>query len=136
MILSLTLPCATAHIFATVHIFVVGNIFINDRPLVKRQAVWFDLNEPYKEISPNTTMKLFSTFIRNKKLPICSKCVHFIEHKNNYPYDPIPSDKLYGRCNQFGEVDLVTGLIEYDFASICRNNDNKCGKFASHYVAK
>ena len=55
MILSLTLPCATAHIFATVHVFVVGSIFINDRPLVKREAVWFDLTEIYKEIVPNIT---------------------------------------------------------------------------------
>lgn len=29
-------------------------------------------------------------FIRNKALPICLNCLHFIEHKNNYPYDPIP----------------------------------------------
>jgi hypothetical protein len=31
-----------AHTFATAHIFVVGHIFI-DKPLVKREAVWFDL---------------------------------------------------------------------------------------------
>ena len=29
-------------------------------------------------------------FIRNKELPICSKCLHFIEHTNNYPYDSAP----------------------------------------------
>ena len=38
-----------AHIFATAHIFVVGSIFI-DKPLVKREAVWFDLRESYKDI--------------------------------------------------------------------------------------
>jgi len=41
-ILNLTSLCAMAHIFATAHIFVVGSIFI-DRQLVKREAVWFDL---------------------------------------------------------------------------------------------
>jgi hypothetical protein len=47
----------------------------------------------------------------NKELPICSKCVHFIEHTNNYPYDPIPSDKQYGRCKKFGEINMITGTL-------------------------
>ena len=60
---------------------------------------------------------IFSTgkiFIRNKALPICSNCLHFIEHVNNYPYDPNPSDKQYGMCKKFGEVNIITGEIEYD----------------------
>jgi hypothetical protein len=52
-ILNLTLLCAMGHIFATAHIFVVGRIFI-DR-LVKREAVWFDLNEQYKDTIPIIT---------------------------------------------------------------------------------
>jgi hypothetical protein len=70
-------------------------------------------------------------FIRNKNLPISCNCLHFIEHTNNYPYDPLPSDKTYGRCKKFGEVDFITGLIEYDFAKDCRDNINKCGKTGS-----
>ncbi len=82
-------------------------------------------------------MKRFSSiFIRNQKLPICSNCIHFIEHKNNYPYDLVPSDKLYGRCNHFGEIDVITGIVEYDFATLCRDNINKCGKYGSHYTPK
>jgi len=53
--------------------------------------------------------KKFSTkknFIRNKGLPICSNCLHFIEHTNNYPYDPITSNEKYGRCKIFGEVNV------------------------------
>lgn len=82
-------------------------------------------------------MKRFSSiFIRNQKLPICSNCIHFIEHKTNYPYDPLSSDKLYGKCKKFGEVNIVTGIYEYDFASLCRDNINKCGKYGSHYTPK
>ena len=66
-------------------------------------------------------------FIRNKALPICSNCLHFIEDTNNYPY---------GRCNKFGEVDMVTGTIKYDLASSCRLNDSKCGKFGSEFTEK
>jgi len=48
-ILNLTLLCAMAHIIATAHIFVVGRMFI-DKPLVKRDAIWFDSTEQYKNI--------------------------------------------------------------------------------------
>lgn len=77
-----------------------------------------------------------NTFISNKDLPICSNCVHFIEHTNNYPYDPIPSDKQYGRCKRFGEMNLITGTVEYEFAMNCRTNINKCGILGSEYIKK
>jgi hypothetical protein len=81
----------------------------------------------------------FSTgknFIRNEALPICSNCVHFIEHTNNYPYDPIPNNEQNGRCKKFGEINMITGSIEHDLASDCRLNNDKCGKFASEYTKK
>ena len=75
-------------------------------------------------------------FIRNKELPVCSTCVYFKEHTNNYPYDPLPSNEQYGKCTKFGEVHLVTGAIEYDLASQCRLNSNQCGTTGSEYTAK
>jgi hypothetical protein len=93
----------------------------------------------YKNVYSLLLIKKFSTetpFIRNKKLPICSECVHFIEHTNNYPYDPITSNERYGKCKKFGEVNMITGIIENDFASDCRLDNNKCGKFALEYSKK
>ena len=93
----------------------------------------------YKNVYSLLLIKKFSTempFIRNKKLPICSECLHFIEHTNNYPYDPITSNEQYGRCKKFGEVNMITGVIDNDFASDCRLDNNKCGKFASEYSKK
>jgi len=75
-------------------------------------------------------------FIRNKALPICSNCLHFIEHTNNYPYDPTPSNKQYGKCKKFAEMNLITGEIEYDLAKNCRLNISKCGNFGSEYTEK
>ena len=75
-------------------------------------------------------------FIRNKALPICSNCLHFIEHTNNYPYDPMPSNEQHGRCKKFGEVNMITGAIESDLASDCRLNATKCGKSGSEYTEK
>ena len=75
-------------------------------------------------------------FIRNLALPNCLNCLHFIEHTNNYPYDPIPSNEQYGKCKKFGEVNLIDGIIDYDLAKNCRNDNNKCGKLGSEYTEK
>jgi len=72
-------------------------------------------------------LSAFSTEIRNKHLPICVNCVHFIEDKSNYPYDPLPNNK-YGRCKKFGEINIISGVVEYDFAEKCRNDIKLCGK--------
>ncbi len=80
--------------------------------------------------------RAFSTCIKYKDLPICSKCVFFIEHKNNYPYDPVPSDTQYGRCKKFGEMNLITGTIEYELARNCRLNARECGKGGSEFIVK
>ena len=63
--------------------------------------------------------------------PFCINCVYFIPHTNNYPYDPIPSDQLYGKCSKFSEVDLVTGIVKYEYARVCRVD--KCGPTGTHY---
>jgi len=79
--------------------------------------------------------RLFSakTFIRNKELPLCSNCFYFLEHKNNYPYDPMPSNEQHGQCKKFGEVNMVTGVVEYDLARACRLNESQCGKLGSEF---
>lgn len=84
----------------------------------------------------NINLSLGTILIRNRALPICSNCLHFIEHTNNYPYDPTPSNEKYGRCKKFGEVDMVSGVIEYDLAINCRLNDSKCGHFGSEFNEK
>ena len=75
-------------------------------------------------------------FIRNSDLPICSNCLYFIEHTNNYPYDPVPSDKQYGRCKKFGEKNLITGEIDYNLAINCRLDASECGKIGSEFTKK
>ena len=50
-------------------------------------------------------------FIKNNDLPCCVNCIHFIESKNNYPYDTIP-DNNSGKCKLFG-VKNVKNIILY-----------------------
>lgn len=84
----------------------------------------------------NRTFASKKNFIINTDLPICAKCFHFIEHSNNYPYDPVPNNELYGRCKKFGQINIITGEIKYDLASISRLDDFKCGHIGSEYTNK
>jgi len=74
------------------------------------------------------------TFIKYKDLPACINCVHFIQHETNYPYDPPPNDKEYGKCKLFGKQDMVTGNIKYEYAGLCRENEQKCGEKGQHFT--
>ena len=64
--------------------------------------------------------------IKNIQYPFCVKCKHFMPEKYYYPDDPPPDDRL-GKCGLFGEVNIVTGSIEYDFAKHARNDFKRCG---------
>jgi len=90
--------------------------------------------EMYKFIL-NRCFSTEKTFIRNTRLPVCSKCIYFMEHTNNYPYDFMPNDALDGKCKKFGEKSLVTGEILYDLARTCRMED-KCGNVGRYYIEK
>lgn len=79
------------------------------------------------------SVRAFSTVTH--KIPLCVQCKYFIEHKN-YPYDSPLNDQLLGRCKKFAEMDLVTGVVEYRFAKICRDDYAKCGTFGLEYKSK
>jgi hypothetical protein len=75
-----------------------------------------------------------NTLVRATVKPACVNCLYFIPHTNNYPYDALPSDSLYGKCRKFFEVDLVTGNLEYEYARVCRVN--KCGVDGKEFIKK
>ena len=85
--------------------------------------------KPIRLLIQNRKLSTEKFFIRNKDLPICSNCVHYIELENDYPYDG-------STCKKFGEMDVITGAIKYDLAAVCRLGDSNCGKKGLHYTAK
>uniref|UniRef100_A0A6C0JE98 Uncharacterized protein n=1 Tax=viral metagenome TaxID=1070528 RepID=A0A6C0JE98_9ZZZZ len=58
-----------------------------------------------------------STRLTQKKL--CVNCKHFIQDKR--------------KCAIFGETDLITGKIDYEYASYCRKHEGNCGDKAIYY---
>ena len=65
--------------------------------------------------------------------PFCINCKFFIRHENNYPYDPVPNDSIYGKCKKFYSVDLITGSVIHELAKECRNDNKKCGIDGKEY---
>lgn len=73
--------------------------------------------------------------IKNIQYPFCVNCKHFMPEKYYYPDDPPPDDKL-GKCGLFGQVEIVTGSIEYDYAKHARNDIRRCGIKGSLFEGK
>ena len=71
-----------------------------------------------------------SPFIKNLNLPSCVNCVHFLKYNNNDE----PQNIDLGKCSQFGKKDIISGIITYDYASICRDDKDQCGKNGAEYI--
>ena len=72
--------------------------------------------------------------IRNSNRPVCSNCVHFTLHDAHFPNTILNHE--YGKCKVFGTMDIVTGNIIYDYASLCRKSESKCGMKGTYHEEK
>lgn len=66
--------------------------------------------------------------IRNLNISSCKNCIH-------YKPDPYNFDFMttYNRCEKFGEKDIVTDKIKYDFANLCREDEILFGKQGKYF---
>lgn len=67
--------------------------------------------------------------IRNSNYQSCISCKYF---------KPCISDLLLNnthvtRCTKFGTKNYITGMIDYEYAPIARQNENLCGMEARYY---
>jgi len=66
-------------------------------------------------------LAIFPT-IKNYNAVLCKNCIYF--KKESYGSD---------KCIKFGELDVVSGKIEYDSAYICRLDSKRCGMEAKYF---
>jgi len=66
--------------------------------------------------------------IRNINIPSCKKCIHYKPAPYNFDFT-----SSYNRCEKFGEKDIITDKIKYDFAELCRSNESQCGKEGKYF---
>jgi hypothetical protein len=47
--------------------------------------------------------------------------------------DKFDIGKHMGKCSLYGKINLVTGEIEHEYASVVRSIDNMCGLNGTHF---
>ena len=60
--------------------------------------------------------------IRNTNLPSCKNCIYY---KPDVYGDEFSSK--YSKCEKFGEKNIITDEIKYDYVDDCRSCESKCG---------
>lgn len=73
-------------------------------------------------------MKISNQLIRDIEFPSCKNCVHY---RPTYWSSDFTS--LSNKCNKFGAKDVVTDEITYDYAAVCRRQEDKCGKEGKYF---
>jgi len=66
--------------------------------------------------------------IKNVNIPSCKKCIYYNPDPHNFDFT-----SKYNRCQKFGEKDIVTDKIKYEFAELCRPDESKCGKEGKYF---
>ena len=68
-----------------------------------------------------------SSIIQNDFYPVCKNCVFFrpgILDLTSYDL---------AKCEKFGKKDILSGHVTYDYADLCRGDENKCGKTGKYF---
>lgn len=63
-----------------------------------------------------------ATIIKNGHFPACKNCIHYRPSIFSNDYT-----STFSKCANFGNKDVITDNIDYDFADLCRNDKYKCG---------
>jgi|LauGreDrversion4_2_1035121.scaffolds.fasta_scaffold51892_2 hypothetical protein len=67
---------------------------------------------------PIILLAVASATINNYQVPLCQNCVH---------YRPNIFSPSLSKCSQFGDKNVITGEIKYDYADLSRMSQDKCG---------
>ena len=71
---------------------------------------------------------LSEKFIKNVDLPSCKNCIHYMPSVYHLEFT-----STLNRCSKFGEKDMITDEIKYDFAESCRRDEKKCGEKGEYF---
>ena len=62
-------------------------------------------------------------FIEYSNVPSCVNCRFFIH----------TTDLCFAKCAKFGTKNMVSGVVNHNFASICRDSSNLCREDGRYY---
>jgi len=66
--------------------------------------------------------------IKNMHIPACRNCVFYKPNHSSFQFS-----STFNKCEKFGEKNIITNEITYDYADSCRTSENKCGQTGVHF---
>lgn len=72
---------------------------------------------------------IYSCKITNINYPSCRNCVHHIPSAFDYATNQ-------GKCTKFGHKNRITNEIHYNYADICRKDQDACGREGKYFEEK
>jgi hypothetical protein len=66
------------------------------------------------------TYLINAVIIKNINVPSCRNCIYYKPEVNDFHSE-------LSRCMYFGEKNIQTDIISYEYAYLCRSSENKCG---------
>lgn len=76
----------------------------------------------------NATKLPNKSIIKNINVPSCRNCIYY---KPSVFGDEFSS--IFSKCEKFGEKNIITNEISYDYTESCRNNELKCGNEGKYF---
>ena len=67
-------------------------------------------------------------FIKNLNIPSCRNCIYYKPSSYNNDFT-----SSLNRCTKFGEKNIVSNEIKYEFADLCRQKQEKCGNNGKYF---
>lgn len=67
--------------------------------------------------------------IKNLNCPACKNCIFYTPSIQNTDFTSI-----YNKCSNFGNKNIITNVITYDFADYCRMDENRCGESGKYFI--
>jgi hypothetical protein len=71
---------------------------------------------------------LSDKFIKNVDLPSCKKCIRYLPSVYHLDFG-----SNMNRCSKFGEKNMISDEIKYDFVESCRKDEKKCGEKGEYF---
>jgi len=60
--------------------------------------------------------------IKNGNIPSCKNCIYFTPEWYSNEFSG-----SFAKCEKFGEKNIISDKITYDYADLCRKDETKCG---------
>ena len=61
--------------------------------------------------------------IKNINMPACKNCIYYKPRMLDTDFT-----STFNICEKFGTKNIITDKITYDYADLCRRQDDKCGE--------